>query len=478
MKFSDAFELRLDQSELDFVDIDTRIDLPLFFDPYAFATSEDAWSRQCHDEITTFFEAVLDAVRNGRDEFGLRLVSELREPNETCLGFSHGRPAGRGIGRLQAAQIYERLRISEAARTGVLADLSDCALFIEGISYDKISDVTTNLIRRHLITYTQDQCTLHGVTNLRNVPSGSLWDAERRRWTYEYVALPVISGRPILLVPKAFVRWRGEVSHLPRRYYQHFVLNFLRDFHLSADSALVHTLKDGRRVVYKTKLAEQYPCDKEFLYRFSRENPEVLQNYKAAVRRQRLVTNEDLEEEFDEGTYARVLKEQLARIPTGRGAADRFHKFMVGTLEFIFWPNLVCPKVEQPIHGQRKRIDITYTNNANSGTFYRIHTHHHVTALYVMVECKNYSSDPANPELDQLSSRFSANRGRFGLLVARQFKDRELFLERCRDTARDQRGIVLPLVDEDFFAMLTLIENRGRHRIDRYLDDILRAVFI
>lgn len=130
---------------------------------------------------------------------------------------------------------------------------------------------------------------------------------------------------------------------------------------------------------------------------------------------------------------------------------------MIGTLEFIFYPNLVNPRKEQPIHEGRKRIDIAYTNAAEHGLFRRVHAYHNITCIMVMVECKNFTSDPANPELDQLQGRFGANRGRLGIIVARRFVDRELFIARCRDTARDGRGYIIPLVDQDIIRLLTFI---------------------
>ncbi len=69
------------------------------------------------------------------------------------------------------------------------------------------------------------------------------------------------------------------------------------------------------------------------------------------------------------------------------------------------------------------------------------------------VECKNYGNEVGNPELDQLSGRFSPSRGLIGILVCRSFRNKEKFLERCADTARDARGFIVPLDDRDLKAM-------------------------
>jgi hypothetical protein len=210
---SNYFRINKSQAQLDFIDVNTEQDLQLFIDPYVFSKSSDAWSVICHEAIVSFFQSVLDAVRRGDDATGRALLDNLGEPNETCLGLSTGTPAGRGIGRLQADELFDRLKRSRAARSGLLSELSECELFIVGIGSDKVSDITTNILRRNLIEYTQAQCHLHGIPLVGEVASGMLWDGAEQRWTNRYVSLPVINGQKLILVPKASVRWKLAFSH-------------------------------------------------------------------------------------------------------------------------------------------------------------------------------------------------------------------------------------------------------------------------
>jgi hypothetical protein len=93
-----------------------------------------------------------------------------------------------------------------------------------------------------------------------------------------------------------------------------------------------------------------------------------------------------------------------------------------------------------------------------------------------MVECKNYTSDPRNPELDQLAGRFSPNRGKVGFLICRTISERELFVQRCIDTYRDNRGLIVPLADIDIINMLRNLHVLDDSYIERYLSDRIREI--
>lgn len=473
-KISAHFRLNQHQAQLDFVDVDTERDKALYIDPVPLSRGSDSWSRECNAAITSYFQAIVDAIREDRGYEGLRLLEGLHEPNETSLGLSQGKPSGRGIGDIQARQLYERIRQSRAAQTGILTELSDCELFVPRIGEDKISDITTNVIRRQLIQFTQAQCELHNIAMEENVPTGFLWNQGTSRWDNQYTRLPVIEGRKILLVPKSVVRWNLAFSH--DQFRDHFVLSYLQDEHLANNTALVETLKNGRRRVTKESLKAEYRIDKEFLARFAADHPEVLGQYKAVLNIPPEVPTDELAEGFDEIAFAQQLSLELERIDRGNAHAERYHKFCVGLLEFLFFPSLVMPEKEFEIHEGRKRIDVVYTNNADQGFFGAMLAHPRVGCRKLIVECKNYSKDCANPELDQIAGRFSPLRGRLGFLMGRNFDNRDRFVDRCRDTARDDRGIILPLEDRDLIDMLEWVRLRQRQNIDRRLQRLFDEV--
>lgn len=480
-KFSQVFTLDKSQHELDFVDVSLLRDNKLFLDPFGIAQELDRWSRDASATVGMFFQQVIDDIRAGHENNAKQLLLNLREPNETRLGYSSGMPQGAGIGDEQAEDLFEALQTSSAVREGFITALEECELMIPGIGHDKISDLTTNILRGHLVDYTRAQCELHGVP-LQNVAIAPIFNTDLMQWEEKHVDLPVWHNHQILLVPKSAVRYAPAYNQ--GKYYQHYVLNFIRARELSnPQSSLVRLITNKRtktvqRVVRKKDIAAQHPRAKEFLFRFSRENPQVLRDYREDLKRmERTDTASDVDS-GDEAVIAASLAELLRHTGTGNDHAASYHKLMIGVVEFIFYPKLTHPKKEQEIHEGRKRIDIMMENGAHTGIFFVVPNIRHLPCAYVPLECKNYGREVGNPELDQLTGRFSVNRGKMGFLCCREFQNRELFIQRCRDTLVDDRGLVLPLEDRTILRYLDLIGAGNRYGLEREWADLVNEVWV
>ena len=390
-----------------------------------------------------------------------------------------GGPGWEGVGGGQASDLYESLAALQAAQTGLLEELAECDLFIPGIGSDEISDITTNIIRRPFIEYTQQQCALHGIELRVNYPSGRYWDIDAGAWRQGYVQLPVVAQKRLILVPNYTVRRKMALDS--QELYSHHILNFIQEEGFARRSPLVRVLASGeRRPPTKKTLKEHFPFSKDFVARFSEANPEVLEGYKRLYAEiegaKGPLRHEDFDSDFDEAVFARAMAGVLPNIPPGNADADRYHTFIMGAMEFIFWPNLIYPKKEHEVHEGRKRIDIVYTNAAQGGFFWRAHTAHNVASRLIMVECKNYSKDPANPEFDQLAGRFGVNRGQLGMLLYRTVDNYDRLVTRCRDTAQDGRGFMIALGDEQVIEYLNLIAEGQRDAIDARLQAIFNLL--
>ena len=192
MRVSKFFQLEQNQPSLDFVDVDVYRDLPIFVDPRAIRLLQSPWGDECVHLIQDFFQTVMSAIQNGNDIKARKLLRTLREPNETHLGLSRGRSRGRALGRSSARDVWQSLKNSEAAKSGLLEDLEDTILMVEGIAADIVSDITTNIIRGPLIEYTHQACRQYGIPMTPDVSSGPLWNPQKKEWYERYVKLPVV----------------------------------------------------------------------------------------------------------------------------------------------------------------------------------------------------------------------------------------------------------------------------------------------
>jgi hypothetical protein len=340
-RFSTAFQLGKTQLELDFVDVSLHTDDWLFIDPFSISQRVDPWSRQAHRTLIAFFQKIVDDIRSDNLQEAEGLLANLREPNEIHFGLSTKKSAGAGIGPYQARQLFDALKDSSAVRTGFLSSLEECELMIEGIGRDKLSDLTANVIRGQLVDYTKQQCDLHGIVT-HSVAVPAIFNPDLGVWESRYADLPVWKRRPVLLVPKAIARYSLAYDH--QKYYRHFVLNFLLTDAISSGSSLVKTLKTGRPVVYKTDLIKQFPCTKEFLYRFSKDHPDTLEYYRRTLEQLERSGKASVVDDGDEILVAGALIKALKAIRPGLSHASEYHRLMISVIAFVSFPNLLHPK--------------------------------------------------------------------------------------------------------------------------------------
>jgi hypothetical protein len=410
------------------------------------------WASECNSLLQHFFQRLLEHIKADNSVAGLRMLEGLSERNEFHLGFSKGLSKGSGIGPAFAQDFWKALSRSKAGKTGLLKDLEDACLFIDGVGPDRISDATCNILRGPLIRYTQDMCRYYGIPLQSGVASGPVWNPLNDTWEDSLIELPVTPYGTLLLVPKIAVRHR--LVYDVQRYYTHYLLPEMQRYEKSINSALVHVLKDGRKRVTKTSLRDSYGADKLAIATQSLRHPKILDQYrKDAVRTSRPITHHQLAqiENIDAPRFDKLLS-AVTQLPVGRDSASAYENAIEALLSAMFFPSLSAPTKQHEIHDGRKRIDITYVNSANNGFFSWLAAHY--PSAHVFVECKNYGKEVGNPELDQLAGRFSPSRGQVGIMVCRSVADDALFSQRCIDTAKDQRGYIIHLTDDDLSILV------------------------
>ncbi|MGE8000253.1 hypothetical protein ACQKOF_16515 [Lysinibacillus sp. NPDC093190] len=472
MKISEYFKLNRKQNELDFVDIDFNNDMPLFLDPYFLSIREDRWSQEANATLQSFFQYILTLFKNGKVADAQHNF-KFTEPYETCLGLSREGVKGKSLGEADATKLFQHIIDSGGLEDGLISSVNEIKIFVDNISHDKISDLCTNVIRKHLIEYTKNQCELYGIPLQQQVATKEYWNPVTLEWTSSYEEMLVIEDEPILLVPKSIVCRKKGFYYDSAQYARHFVLNFLVSEELRLNTNLVkrRKLQNGKTKVsiVKEDVAKKYNAySKNYLRRFTRQHPEYFDRFKASAE-QKLssLTNEEILEDHGNDLYLDIINRlihEFTEINTGTRDADKFHNHIIACMNFLFYPSLTNPVKEQEIHQGRKRIDLAYNNAAQEGYFYNLQSVKDIPSAYIFVECKNYTKDVANPELDQLNGRFSPNRGKVGFMVFRNCKNEEILIQRCADYYKDNKNLILPMKDEDFIHILSQLKDDTLYR--------------
>jgi hypothetical protein len=461
-RVSTYFGLGATQPFLDFADVDIDGDLPVFLDPTALLAFNTPWANECVALIQDFFQHILALIASNQGLLAQGLMSALREPNETHLGFSKYQARGRGLGPTSAGWLVEALQESRAVNTGLLEHLEDTILMVEGVGGDLVSDIATNLIREPLLAYTEEQCLTWGIPLQSGVASGPIWDPATHNWVPQLVTQPLVPDGPLLLVPKVLVRRTLEYN--VDDYYRYYLMPYLIESEIEQKTGLVRTVK-SLPTVLKKDLEAKYGHGKQAVVAITRAHPELLETYRADKREQRRIRQPALthDQVATVGGGERPDLDALLAVATslkpGNEDASAYHDAVFRLLTVLFYPDLAHAVKEQPLHGDLKRIDVTFDNVATSG-FFRWLSQNQAAGI-VFVECKNYGAELGNPELDQLVGRFGPSRGEFGLIVCRSLEDPERFYKRCQNTFDDKKGAVLALTDEDLRTLVAAARASG-----------------
>ena len=464
-KLSEYFKLP-QNINFEFLDIYAFQDIPLFLDPYGISAMGSKWSVECENQITTYFQYLIDSIRTGDKRTTTRLLGALHEVDEVALGYSSGEPNGRGIGQKQAKEIQLAFESSEAAKSGDIKDIADCALMIPGINRDKISDITSNILKKQLIEFTQQQCKKYSIP-LQRVAVNNAFDYIKFDFISYFSELPVINGRPKILLPINAVRQDPELSK--DKYYRNFVIEFLRAEHQHAGDSLASVLRNGKVVVRISHLKEKYPLKVEFLYEFSKQHPAILEKYKSELRK---TANNKTKVVLE--TKRKILNSTerlqiLSSTKPGNDDANNFHKISYDNLIHIFNDRLKNSDREKEINEGRKRIDIVFDNCDKKGFFYTLNTLHRIQCPKIFFECKNYGREIGNPEVDQLLGRFSPTRGKFGILLCRSIENKQQLIKRCKDVFHDHQSFIIVLDDSDIITLLKYRDNNEEIEIDDFM---------
>lgn len=212
MKISEILGIGKTQFELDFVDIDVDGDLPLFIDPIYISKANTPMINKMYSTLSNFFDYLMELINMGNITEARNIFLNLNEVNDIHLGLSKNKARGNGIGEIYQKDIFDNILFTAQKHEGLLNQIQDIKIFVQGIDRDRISDMIANIIKKELIDYTKQQCDINNIPLTSGVQTGFFWDPIKKSWENKLDDMLVIDGKRIILVPRLIVSYAKEYT--------------------------------------------------------------------------------------------------------------------------------------------------------------------------------------------------------------------------------------------------------------------------
>lgn len=332
-------------------------DTHLCIDPFQVFKSKDPFFSNCRQKFMQFFRCTFDVasriseVPSKEDKKSGNLPSKYKkliydtlrfpEVEEVCLGFSKRTTGGSGMGKDFAIKVSDALINLSKKSSSPPKHFEQIEIFTPGIGKDKISDATGNLIKRELVHYTRDVCKRLAISdeNLKwNTVKNYDFDFEYNEWDDQGFYLPFnpFNNKPILLVPKAFLR---EIPSIGSEQLYRFIKSKENE---QLRAKLNSDLHDDLEKYDLENEEEEREDDssnsaKKYVLGYIEQHPEILNEFINDVE-----TNPDsyTQYNFEKDTkniikLPRVITEFVDKNPLSRSTysnSEEFHKFLISLI--------------------------------------------------------------------------------------------------------------------------------------------------
>lgn len=437
-RLTDYYGIMSSQTELDFAIPFFNEDIPLYVDPFLLWRSPSQQDQALHATLINSFNYLGLCVREGNLERAITTLIAASECDEVGLGLSTTR-RGKRIGEAKAREILGLFSGIPAYSQRGFHHFEEIQFFIDGISKDRISDITCSFLKSFLIDFTIQQCqklglpttttTIFNVYNYRN----NIFE------TVENVEIPInpVDNRPLLFVPKRwlrFVPWlsyddyfetccpQDELSHAPEKLTKVEILNYNRDNY---------------------GVVESYVRAKERSFEDCKNDPLFSQIPIVSAKRK---------------------LQHVLRLPTGKSQnADRQYEEAVSQL----LPSLLYPKLDFAQEQARTDSGVSVRDLIfyNSGaTPFLNDIYESYGSRQITMEMKNVA-EVNREHVDQLNRYLADELGRFGVLITRHPLNKAA-MTRTVDLWSGQRKAIVTVTDQDLTQMVELFESKQRDPLD------------
>ena len=430
-RLTDYYDLAVTQEVVDFAIPFLDEDVPLYVDPFLLWKSPSMQDQSLHTAVIASFNAAGQLGVSDPDA-AINMLVRLSECEEIGLGVGKSR-AGRRIGKGAASDILRLFRdVPDIERNGI-GHIEVLQLFVDQISKDRISDFTCSFLKSHLIDYTMVQAERVGIPT--EPVEMEIYRYDQRRIGRETVAVPrnPLDGKPMLLVPK---RWLRAVPWISFDDYFAKIAVPDGDFPKERPELLTYN-----RAHYGTVSA--YVRDRERLQADCHHDPLFTQIPITSAKRKLAI---------------------IKKLPTGKNDnADRKYEDAVGALlASLFYPELDFAAEQVRTDSGVLIRDLVFYNSRSVEFLADIHGQYGSRQL--VLELKNVR-ELERDHVNQLNRYLNDEFGRFGVFVTRNDPPPKI-RKSLVDLWAGQRRSIIVLTDADLELMVSVFDSKQRLPIE------------
>lgn len=432
-RLTDFHGIHLAQEEIDFAIPYLDEDIPLYVDPFLLWKSPSQQDNALHISLVASINHVVDLAVNGREIEAATQIRISSECPEVGLGYSATRK-GKRLSEGKSLELVKTLLSISHIKEHGLSHVEEIQFLLDEISKDRISDISASYLKSFLIDYTIDQCTRFKIP-IQSTNISGVFDSKQKNFIEEKVQLPINpeSGKPILLVPK---RWLRKVPWISADNYIHEYL--------------------PKTILNENELHQA----KGEILNFNRLNFGLVSQYVAERERKASDCHNDPLFSQIPVLSAKRKFSQISRLPTGkeRNADKKFEDLTSQLLTSLLYPHLDFADIQSRTVSGTLIRDLVFYNNRSVNFFDDIFKDY--DSRQIVFEMKNVG-EVNTTHVNQLNRYLSNQFGRFGIIVTRNRVPSKV-TKNTVDLWSGQRTCILFLDDSDVKLMTGLYESRQR----------------
>lgn len=258
-------------AQIEFVDVLTNKDTPLFIDPLLIQCFDDPLSQRVNYRLNCFFDSLFQLYKDPMDEIEIaEFFAHASEINETKTGYGNG---FNGKGSSINGMVDKFSQLERIFASGInFSSPEDVPILLQGFAEDRFSDLITNVISDILNEFTIMCCEKYEKNLEHAAKPRYYWDEKSGLWKAKMGERLVLEGTPVLLLPKWFVRPRYFYN--TGDFFRKRLVKFLQQDQFE---------KTGNKPTSKdlqTQLVAEYGCVHAAMLAMLKDQPQLLDQYK------------------------------------------------------------------------------------------------------------------------------------------------------------------------------------------------------